>query len=93
MPDEVVLVRKSGDMTWGEKDTNRKTVRARVEEKNALIYITAGENKVLTALITIKEINVNLGDKVEIEGVEHPILSIKKLRAFNRTLALELGIG
>ena len=93
MTDDVVLLRKTGTAAWGEKETDRVTVRARVEDKNILIRNTTGEMVMVQAIVYLHEIDLDPGDKIEIDGVSHPILTIKKNKAFSRTQIMEVGIG
>jgi hypothetical protein len=90
---DVVLIRKTGTMTWGEKSTGRKTVRARVEDESKLIRNTAGENVLVKAVVYLTDIDLQVGDRIEIEDVEYPILYLKRHKSFARTLVLEVGIG
>lgn len=93
MADDVILVRKTGVATWGEKSTNRKQVKARVEDKNVLVRGAAGENILTSAVVYINDIDLIPSDRITINGVEHPILSIKKHKSFSRTGIMEVGIG
>lgn len=93
MTDKVTVIRKVGNASWGEKSTRQKTVRARVEDKKSLYRNAAGEMVAVQAVIYINEIDIIPSDKIIVDGVEHSILSIKKLKSFSKTGTLEIGIG
>lgn len=93
MTDTVTLKVRSGTSTWGVKATTSSTVRARIEDKAKLIRNAAGENIMVQAVVYIRETTLAVGDVVTISGVDHPILTVKKLKAFSQVAGMELGIG
>jgi len=93
MTDFVVLVKRIGGASWGEKSYIRKTVQARIEDKNILIRNGAGESVMLKAVVLIKETELSIGDRMEINEIEHPVLTIKKDKSFSKTAIMEVGIG
>lgn len=89
----VVLIKKDGTRAWGERGQSRLTVRARVEDKKSLIRNGTGELVMLKAVVYIKEVDLSPSDRVEIDGVEHAILTIEKQRSFTKTSIMEVGVG
>ena len=93
MTEDVTLIKKTGNATWGEKTTERTKVKARVEDKNFLFRSGAGEDVAVKAVLYLTDFDMIPSDRVVIKGVEHPILYIKKCKAFSKTLMMEVGLG
>jgi len=93
MSDSVILKRRTGTTSWGEKTTTRKTVSARVEDKHILIKDATGQDIMLQAVVYIKSTTLAVGDTITIDAVDHPVMTIRKVKAFSRVLCLEVGVG
>lgn len=90
MCDSVVLVRKTGNASWGEKNTTRTTVKARVDGKTQMVRNMAGELVTVAYDVILDNTTLTPADRIEIDGVSRSIISIKKLRSFNRVYGLEV---
>jgi hypothetical protein len=84
MTDTVVLIRKNGTASWGEKSFTETPARARVEYTSRLIRNTAGEVVTLQAIVYLNDTELSVGDKIRFDDVEHPVITFKKLRHFRR---------
>jgi hypothetical protein len=93
MTDQVVLVQKTGDISWGERAEKETTVRARVDFKNRMVRDFRGEQVVSAATVTMQDRPLEAYDRIKIDGVEHPILSLQKHRAFSKNKILEVNVG
>lgn len=93
MTDTVTLIEKSGDSTWGEQTETETVVKARIDYKNRLVRDFAGEQVISSAMVTIKNRTLSPSARVKIDGVEHPILSFSKVRAFKSNPFLEVHLG
>lgn len=91
--DTVYLIRKTGSLSYGEKATTRTAVKARVEGKNIIARNSSGEQAIVSLQVLLDETTLTVADKIEVEGVVHPIVSITKLRSFNRVHGLEVLLG
>lgn len=93
MTDTVTLIRKVGNVTWSEKTTARTDVKARVEGSTKMLRNAAGEMIVASYKVLINYTTLTVADRIEYQGVSHPILSITVLRAFSKIDGLEVYLG
>ena len=93
LTDTVVLVRRTGTVTWGNRSETETSVKARVEWKNRMVRDFKGEQVVSSASVLLKSQTLNAGDRIKIDDIERPILSIGKPKSFADTMMMEVSIG
>lgn len=93
MTDTVILVKRASSTSWGEASETETSVKARVDWKNRMVRDFKGEQVVSSAVVYLNDTTLNAYDRIKIDSIERPILSIQKNRAFSKNVILEVYIG